>query len=109
MEGLAAISYALVLRQCFGTRGSQADFCLLAQNVLGRKDEFLLFAAFFEATMMDSSLSSKPVNFEVSIGVYSPGPHVQKIWEQCESPSDSQVSSSYCPVKSAQEVRKDEE
>lgn len=93
MEELASISHALVLRQCFGTQGSQADFCLLAQNVLGRKDEFFLFAAFFEATMMDSSLSSKPVSFEVSIGEYSPGPHVQKPWEQCESPSDSQVSS----------------
>uniref|UniRef100_A0A8C6YXZ8 Fer-1-like protein 4 n=1 Tax=Nothoprocta perdicaria TaxID=30464 RepID=A0A8C6YXZ8_NOTPE len=32
------------------------------------KEEFLLFAAFFEATMMDSSLGSKPVSFEVSIG-----------------------------------------
>uniref|UniRef100_A0A8B9FK52 C2 domain-containing protein n=1 Tax=Amazona collaria TaxID=241587 RepID=A0A8B9FK52_9PSIT len=37
------------------------------------KEEFLLFAAFFEATMMDSSLSSKPVSFEVSIGGYSSG------------------------------------
>ncbi|NXL34386.1 FR1L4 protein, partial [Glaucidium brasilianum] len=42
----------------------------LPQNALGRKEEFLLFAAFFEATMMDSSLSSKPVSFEVSIGNY---------------------------------------
>ncbi|NXI49404.1 FR1L4 protein, partial [Chloroceryle aenea] len=42
----------------------------LPENVLGRKEEFLLFAAFFEATMMDSSLTSKPVSFEVSIGNY---------------------------------------
>ncbi|CAM9576664.1 unnamed protein product [Bubo scandiacus] len=42
----------------------------LPENALGRKEEFLLFAAFFEATMMDSSLSSKPVGFEVSIGNY---------------------------------------
>nr|XP_009914816.1 PREDICTED: fer-1-like protein 4 isoform X7 [Haliaeetus albicilla] len=42
----------------------------LPENALGRKEEFLLFAAFFEATMMDSSLSSKPVSFEVSIGNY---------------------------------------
>ncbi|NXJ00294.1 FR1L4 protein, partial [Psophia crepitans] len=42
----------------------------LPKNTLGRKEEFLLFAAFFEATMMDSSLSSKPVSFEVSIGNY---------------------------------------
>ncbi|KAM6298716.1 fer-1-like protein 4 [Aegotheles albertisi] len=42
----------------------------LPENALGRKEEFLLFAAFFEATMMDSSLDSKPVSFEVSIGNY---------------------------------------
>ncbi|NXH19605.1 FR1L4 protein, partial [Bucco capensis] len=42
----------------------------LPENMLGRKEEFLLFAAFFEATMMDSSLNSKPVSFEVSIGNY---------------------------------------
>ncbi|NWW45628.1 FR1L4 protein, partial [Pedionomus torquatus] len=42
----------------------------LPENALGRKEEFLLFAAFFEATMMDSSLSSKSVSFEVSIGNY---------------------------------------
>uniref|UniRef100_A0A8B9QYN6 C2 domain-containing protein n=1 Tax=Anas platyrhynchos TaxID=8839 RepID=A0A8B9QYN6_ANAPL len=45
----------------------------LPVNALGKKEEFLLFAAFFEATMMDSSLGSKPVSFEVSIGMYSPG------------------------------------
>ncbi|NXT58437.1 FR1L4 protein, partial [Pluvianellus socialis] len=42
----------------------------LPKNSLGRKEEFLLFAAFFEATMMDSSLSSKSVSFEASIGNY---------------------------------------
>ncbi|KFV43815.1 Fer-1-like 4, partial [Tyto alba] len=46
------------------------DLHPLPENALGRKEEFLLFAAFFEATMMDSSLSSKPVSFEVSIGNY---------------------------------------
>lgn len=56
-----------------------ADFSLLAQNALGKKEEFLLFAAFFEATMMDSSLGSKPVSFEVSIGMYSPGSQVRKL------------------------------
>ncbi|NXC43316.1 FR1L4 protein, partial [Penelope pileata] len=42
----------------------------LPENALGRKEEFFLFATFFEATMMDSSLSSKAVSFEVSIGNY---------------------------------------
>uniref|UniRef100_A0A8C9FHX0 C2 domain-containing protein n=1 Tax=Pavo cristatus TaxID=9049 RepID=A0A8C9FHX0_PAVCR len=53
----------------------------LPENALGRKEEFFLFAAFFEATMMDSSLSSKPVSFEVSIGMYSPGSQMRKPWE----------------------------
>ncbi|NXC62960.1 FR1L4 protein, partial [Aleadryas rufinucha] len=67
------------------TRGSQAAFCLLAQNVLGRKDEFLLFATFFEATMMDSSLSSKSVSFEVSIGNYGKSEEVvTKGWQKVE-------------------------
>ncbi|NXI05510.1 FR1L4 protein, partial [Pachycephala philippinensis] len=58
---------------------------LLAQNVLGRKDEFLLFAAFFEATMMDSSLSSKLVSFEVSIGNYGKSEEVvTKGWQKVE-------------------------
>ncbi|NXR20159.1 FR1L4 protein, partial [Cinclus mexicanus] len=57
----------------------------LPENVLGRKDEFLLFAAFFEATMMDSSLSSKPVNFEVSIGNYGKSEEVvTKGWQKME-------------------------
>ncbi|XP_071311537.1 fer-1-like protein 4 [Agelaius tricolor] len=57
----------------------------LPENVLGRKDEFLLFAAFFEATMMDSSLSSKPVNFEVSIGNFGKSEEVvTKGWQKVE-------------------------
>ncbi|NWV74049.1 FR1L4 protein, partial [Dasyornis broadbenti] len=57
----------------------------LPENVLGRKDEFLLFAAFFEATMMDSSLSSKPVSFEVSIGNYGKSEEVvSKGWQTVE-------------------------
>uniref|UniRef100_A0A8C4XN19 C2 domain-containing protein n=1 Tax=Falco tinnunculus TaxID=100819 RepID=A0A8C4XN19_FALTI len=45
----------------------------LPEKALGRKEEFLLFTAFFEATMMDPSLSSKLVSFEISIGEYSLG------------------------------------
>ncbi|NXQ25195.1 FR1L4 protein, partial [Alaudala cheleensis] len=68
------------------TRGSWADFCLLAQNALGKKDEFLLFAVFFEAAMMDSSLSSKPVSFEVSIGNYGKSEEVvTKGWQKGEN------------------------
>ncbi|NXN66305.1 FR1L4 protein, partial [Himantopus himantopus] len=67
------------------TKGSWADYCLLAQNALGRKEEFLLFAAFFEATMMDSSLSSKSVSFEVSIGNYGKAEEVvTKVWRKVE-------------------------
>ncbi|NXG41348.1 FR1L4 protein, partial [Psilopogon haemacephalus] len=53
-----------------GDRTKVEELHPLPENALGRKEEFLLFAAFFEATMMDSSLSSKPVSFEVSLGNY---------------------------------------
>lgn len=43
---------------------------LLFQNALGVKEEFLLFASFFEVTMIDPSIGTKPVKFEVSIGNY---------------------------------------
>ncbi|XP_075373403.1 fer-1-like protein 4 [Mycteria americana] len=57
----------------------------LPENALGRKEEFFLFAAFFEATMMDSSLSSKPVSFEVSIGNYGKAEEVvTKVWRKVE-------------------------
>ncbi|KFP70908.1 Fer-1-like 4, partial [Acanthisitta chloris] len=57
----------------------------LPENALGRKEEFLLFAAFFEATMMDSSLSSKPVSFEISIGNYGKSEEaVTKGWRMME-------------------------
>ncbi|NWQ85171.1 FR1L4 protein, partial [Burhinus bistriatus] len=67
------------------TKGSWAHYCLFAQNALGRKEEFLLFAAFFEATMMDSSLSSKSVSFEVSIGNCGKAEEVvTKAWTKVE-------------------------
>ncbi|KFV18213.1 Fer-1-like 4, partial [Tauraco erythrolophus] len=57
----------------------------LPENALGRKEEFLLFLAFFEATMMDSSLGSKPVSFEVSIGNYGKAEEVAtKVWRKVE-------------------------
>ncbi|NWI30964.1 FR1L4 protein, partial [Sula dactylatra] len=57
----------------------------LPENALGRKEEFLLFAAFFEATMMDSSLSSKSISFEVSIGNYGKAEEVvTKVWRKVE-------------------------
>lgn len=40
----------------------------LMQNFTGEKEDFLLFASFFEVTMIDPSIGSKPVTFELSIG-----------------------------------------
>ncbi|NXJ94634.1 FR1L4 protein, partial [Corythaixoides concolor] len=58
----------------------------LPENALGRKEEFLLFLAFFEATMMDSSLGSKPVSFEVSIGNYGKAEEfATKVWRKVEN------------------------
>uniref|UniRef100_A0A672KN14 Fer-1-like protein 4 n=1 Tax=Sinocyclocheilus grahami TaxID=75366 RepID=A0A672KN14_SINGR len=42
----------------------------LPENFTGEKDEFLLFASFFEVTMIDPCIGSKPVTFELSIGNY---------------------------------------
>ncbi|TRY91493.1 hypothetical protein DNTS_029472 [Danionella cerebrum] len=42
----------------------------LPENFTGEKDEFLLFASFFEVTMIDPSIGAKPVTFELSIGNY---------------------------------------
>ncbi|KAG8446273.1 hypothetical protein GDO86_013923 [Hymenochirus boettgeri] len=46
------------------------DILPLPENALGVKEEFLLFGTFFEVTMVDPSIRSKPVKFEVSIGNY---------------------------------------
>ncbi|XP_043565934.1 fer-1-like protein 4 [Chiloscyllium plagiosum] len=40
------------------------------ESIAGEKEEFLLFASFFEATMIDSSVGSRALTFEVSIGNY---------------------------------------
>uniref|UniRef100_A0A3B1KAX2 Fer-1 like family member 4 n=1 Tax=Astyanax mexicanus TaxID=7994 RepID=A0A3B1KAX2_ASTMX len=42
----------------------------LPENFVGEKEEFLLFASFFEVTMIDPSIGSKFVTFELSIGNY---------------------------------------
>uniref|UniRef100_A0A670IJH9 C2 domain-containing protein n=1 Tax=Podarcis muralis TaxID=64176 RepID=A0A670IJH9_PODMU len=46
------------------------DLHPLPENALGVKEEFLLFASFFEVTMMEPAIGSKPVKFEISIGNY---------------------------------------
>ncbi|XP_034979498.2 fer-1-like protein 4 [Zootoca vivipara] len=46
------------------------DLHPLPENALGLKEEFLLFASFFEVTMMEPAIGSKPVKFEISIGNY---------------------------------------
>ncbi len=34
----------------------------------GKKEEFFLFCAVMEASMIDKSYSGKPISFEISIG-----------------------------------------
>ncbi|KAE8576696.1 hypothetical protein XENTR_v10004287 [Xenopus tropicalis] len=46
------------------------DILPLPENALGPKEEFLLFGTLFEVTMIDPSIGTKPVKFEVSIGNY---------------------------------------
>uniref|UniRef100_A0A4W3IWA7 Fer-1-like protein 6 n=1 Tax=Callorhinchus milii TaxID=7868 RepID=A0A4W3IWA7_CALMI len=44
------------------------DIHPLPEDFMGSKKEFLLFVTFLEGTMIDKSLGSKPISFEVSIG-----------------------------------------
>uniref|UniRef100_A0A8B9RI62 Otoferlin b n=1 Tax=Astyanax mexicanus TaxID=7994 RepID=A0A8B9RI62_ASTMX len=40
------------------------------RNAAGKIEEFFLFGAFLEATMIDRKIGDKPINFEVTIGNY---------------------------------------
>ncbi|XP_037622050.1 fer-1-like protein 4 [Sebastes umbrosus] len=42
----------------------------LPEGFLGQSEDFLLFASLFEVTMVDPSVGSRPVTFELSIGNY---------------------------------------
>lgn len=37
---------------------------------MGQPEDFLLFASLFEVTMMDPSVGTRPLTFELSIGKY---------------------------------------
>lgn len=41
------------------------------QGFLGESQDYLLFASLFEITMMDPSVGTRPVTFELSIGKQS--------------------------------------
>ncbi|XP_066563265.1 otoferlin isoform X1 [Amia ocellicauda] len=42
----------------------------ISENVTGKIEEFFLFGAFLEATMVDRKIGDKPISFEVTIGNY---------------------------------------
>ncbi|XP_034440467.1 fer-1-like protein 4 [Hippoglossus hippoglossus] len=42
----------------------------LPEGFLGEREDFLLFASLFEVTMIDSSVGTRPLTFELSIGNY---------------------------------------
>lgn len=48
--------------------GAEAAVCFGPQGFLGEKEEFLLFASLFEVTMLDPSVGTRPLKFELSIG-----------------------------------------
>ncbi|XP_003447761.1 fer-1-like protein 4 isoform X1 [Oreochromis niloticus] len=50
----------------------------LPEGLLGQKEEFLLFASLFEVTMMEPSVGTKPITFELSIGNYGKAVQVRK-------------------------------
>ncbi|KAM8868286.1 fer-1-like protein 4 [Synchiropus picturatus] len=54
------------------------DIYPLPEGYLGERQEFLLFASIFEVTMMDPSIGTKPVAFELSIGNFGKVVKVRK-------------------------------
>eukprot|EP00062_Callorhinchus_milii_P015036 gi/632964862/ref/XP_007898605.1/ PREDICTED: otoferlin isoform X2 [Callorhinchus milii] len=42
----------------------------MSENITGKIEEFFLFGAFLEATMVDRKIGDKPISFEVTIGNY---------------------------------------
>ncbi|KAJ8353175.1 hypothetical protein SKAU_G00207420 [Synaphobranchus kaupii] len=42
----------------------------ISENATGKIEEFFVFGAFLEATMIDRKIGDKPINFEVTIGNY---------------------------------------
>ncbi|KAM7401688.1 hypothetical protein PAMP_016984 [Pampus punctatissimus] len=50
----------------------------LPEGFLGQRQEFLLFSSLFEVTMMDPSVGTKPITFELSIGNYGKAVEVRK-------------------------------
>uniref|UniRef100_A0AAY4DVA5 C2 domain-containing protein n=1 Tax=Denticeps clupeoides TaxID=299321 RepID=A0AAY4DVA5_9TELE len=66
----------------------------LPEDFLGQKEEFLLFASLFEVTMIDPSIGTKPVTFELSIGTNSYcsyGIWVDKLPEQALLDSEDEL------------------
>lgn len=63
-----------------GEQVSQVDFRVTfvrvifyscPQGFFGEREHYLLFASLFEITMMDPSVGTRPVTFELSIGEQS--------------------------------------
>uniref|UniRef100_A0A7N8YL02 Otoferlin n=1 Tax=Mastacembelus armatus TaxID=205130 RepID=A0A7N8YL02_9TELE len=42
----------------------------ISQAATGKVEEFFLFGSFLEATMIDRKIGDKPINFEVTIGIF---------------------------------------
>ncbi|XP_051908879.1 otoferlin isoform X6 [Hippocampus zosterae] len=42
----------------------------ISENATGKTEEFFLFGAFLEATMIDRKIGDKPISFEITIGNY---------------------------------------
>lgn len=46
----------------------RSDVLFCPQGFFGEREDYLLFASLFEITMMDPSVGTRPVTFELSIG-----------------------------------------
>ncbi|KAM7422017.1 hypothetical protein PAMA_010208 [Pampus argenteus] len=63
----------------------------LPEGFLGQRQDFLLFSSLFEVTMMDPSVGTKPITFELSIGNYGKAVEVRKSKKR-QNPEDLKSS-----------------
>lgn len=56
------------MRQCLPT--FTHTYLSISQSATGKVEEFFLFGSFLEATMIDRKIGDKPINFEVTIGIF---------------------------------------
>ncbi|XP_063071629.1 fer-1-like protein 4 [Engraulis encrasicolus] len=80
----------------------------LPPNFAGEKEEFLLFASLFEVTMIDPSVGSKLVTFELSIGNYGKAADIVVKSKKSAAPQEDLSEDRQALLESEDELEREE-